>query len=86
LFLPLLISRLGGGTKRLWGAYTLGIAAFFLVFAVAGLLVALATDVMGETSTLRSAQDFAGGSFVFAICAFCGGSFAESAAGKMKRY
>ena len=80
LFVPLIISRLGFGTKRLWGTYT------FLVFAAAGWLVGLAMDVRGEADTLRSMRDFAGVSFTLAICSFCGGAFAEKKAGKMRRY
>lgn len=85
LFVPLIISRLGFGTKRLWATYSVGVAGFFLVFAVAGWLVELAMNVMGEADTLRTIQDFAGISFVLAICSFCGGAFAEKKADGMRR-
>jgi hypothetical protein len=86
LLLPLIISRLGAGTKRFWGTYTLGFGGFFFAFAAAGWLVRMGMDVMGETQVVRSVGEFAGISFVFAACAFCGGAFAEKTAGKMRRY
>jgi hypothetical protein len=86
LFAPLVISRLGFGTKRFWGGYAFSTAAFFGVFAVAGWIVRVGMDIIGELQLLRPVGEFAGVSFVFAFCAFCGGAFAESAAGKMQRF
>jgi hypothetical protein len=86
LFLPLIISRLGFGTKRFWGGYALVAAGLFGVFAVAGWLVGFGMDVIGELRVLGPLHDFAGISFAFTCCAFFGGAFAEKAAGKMRRF
>lgn len=86
LFVPVLISRFGRGSKRFWYEYTWCAGGFFLIFAVAGWLVTMGMDLIGESQVLRSVGDFAGIAFVFACCGFCGGAFAEKAAGKMGRY
>ena len=86
LFAPFVISRLGFGTKRLWSQYALVAAGFFGIFAIAGWVVHIGMDVTGEQQLLRILDDFAGISFAFACCAFCGGAFAERAAGNMRRF
>jgi len=42
--------------------------------------------LVGQSKTLLPLKDFAGISFVLAICAFLGGSFAEAVAGRMRRF
>jgi hypothetical protein len=86
LFVPLIISRLGFGTKRLWAEYAFAAAGFFAIFACAGWLVRAGLIVVGQIHALRVVGDFAGLSVVFAICAFIGAAFAEKTAGKMGRF
>jgi hypothetical protein len=86
LFAPMIISRLGHGSKRFWSEYALWVGGLFLIFALAGWLVHVGLDVTGESQVLQVVGDFAGISFVFGACAFIGGSFAEKAAGRMGRY
>ena len=86
LLAPLIISRFGVGTKRTWSTYAFVASGFFGVFAVAGWLVRVGMDVVGEVQVIRPIGDFAVLSFAFAVCAFFGGSFAESVASKMRRF
>lgn len=86
LFVPMIVSRLGRGSKRFWTEYALWMGGFFLIFALAGWLVRVGLYVTGESQVLQVVSDFAGISFVFAACAFFGGALAENVAGKMGRY
>jgi hypothetical protein len=86
LFVPLVISRLGFGTKGFWKTYALFGAGFFGTFAIAGWLVTIGMDAVAEHQVLYTLSDFAGISFLFCCCAFCGGAVAEKTAGKMRRF
>jgi hypothetical protein len=79
---PVILSRLGIGSKGGWGTYTLVSPGIFLTFAVTAPLVRLG---MGF-SALGSFGEFSGVSFAFAALAYIGGAFAESAARKTGRF
>jgi len=85
LFVPVVISRLGFGTKRQWGWYALYATGFLVVFTVADWLVGCAMDLVGQSKTLLPLKDYTGISFTLAVCAFLGGAFAEAVAGRMRR-
>jgi hypothetical protein len=85
LLVPPALSRLGFGAKRHWGWYSLYAAGFLALFTVADWLVGCALDLVGQSKTLLPLKDSVGISFVFAICAFLGGSFAEAVSGRMRR-
>lgn len=72
LFVPLVISRLGVGTKRLWHRYAIWIPLSFLAYAFEDWRISDGS----ETNI----------SVVLAVCAFFGGAFAESTAGRMRRF
>ena len=73
LFVPLIISRLGLGTKRWWQHYAFVMSGSFLVAAFEAWRIQLS----GGPINL---------SLVLAVCSFMGGAFAESTAGRMRRF
>ena len=79
---PALLSRLGIGSKKGWGTYTLVSPGILLTFAVTAPLVRLGMGL----SALGSFGEFSGVSFALATLAYVGGLFAESAARKTGRF
>lgn len=66
--------------------YAVGSAGFFLTFTIAAFIVNFGMSASTEANVLQAIADFRDISFYFAVAAFFGGAFAESAAGKMGRF
>jgi len=72
LFVPLMISRLGFGTKRWWHRYAIWIPLPFLSYAYEDWRISDGSEINI--------------SVVLGFCSFVGGALAESTAGRMRRF